>query len=160
MFKKISIILIAILVLAGCSRGKSDNNLTRIDALKAHLVKNYSTLKIDSMVEAYAGLVADPAQQQQIIDDAKAGYAEMQIQDIYLLTGTTAVSNESVIGSLIHFKDTMTLEEARTQLAKDSNFKDQETDIFMNENFAFAVATINGKRVTPKSVIAAFQSFK
>ena len=160
MLKKTSILLIAILLFSGCSQQKSDKGDTGIDSLKAHLVKNYSTLKINSMAEAFAGLASDPVQQQEIIDNAKASYAEMKIQEIYLVTGTTAESNESVIGSLIHFNNTMTLEEAKAELAKDSNFKSQEMDIFMNKNFAFAVATINGKRVTPKSVITAFKSFK
>ncbi len=160
MFKKISIKLVALLVFTGCFQGKSDNNVSPIDTLKAYLVKNYSTLKISPMAEAFAGLVSNPAKQKEIIDKAKASYVEMNIQEIYLLTATNAENNESVIGSLIHFNDSLTLEEAQEQLEKDSNFENQALDIYMNKNFAFVVATINGKRVTPKSIITAFKNFK
>lgn len=160
MLKKISITLFALLFFAGCFQEKSDTKMTPIDTLKAHLVGNYSSLKINPMAETFAGLVADPAERVEVINKAKAGYVKMNIQEIYLLTGTTAESNESVIGSLIHFNDSLTLEEAKEQLAKDSNFKDQALDIHMNKNFAFVVATINGKKVTPKSIITAFENFK
>ena len=152
--------LFALLFIVGCFQEKPDTTIAPVDSLKAHLVKNYSSLKIRSMPEAFAGLVSDPARQKEIIDKARGSYVEMNIQDIYLLTGTTAESNESVIGSLIHFNDSMTLEEAKAQLAKDSNFKNQALDIYMNKNFAFVVATINGKKLTPKSIITAFESFK
>ena len=160
MLKKISITLFALLFFAGCFQGKPDTTMAPIDALKAHMVKNYSSLKISSMAEAFAGLVSEPADQKEIIDKAKASYVGMNIQEIYLLTGPTAESNESVIGSLIHFNDSLTSEAAKMQLAKDSNFKNQALDIYMNKNFAFVVATINGKKVTPKSIITAFENFK
>ncbi len=157
--KRTLIILIAILFFAGCQKGKSDNNAATIDSLKTHMYKSDSTLKINSMVEAFAGLVSDPTQQQEMVDNARAGYANMNIQEIYLVTGATAESNESILGSLIHFNKAMTLDEAKTQLAKDDNFKNQTMDIFMNGNFAFAVSTVNGKRITPESVVTRFQNF-
>ncbi len=160
MLKKMLGLLIALLIFAGCPQGKSEKNVAGIDALKAHLVKNYSSIKINPLAEAFAGLVSDPVQQQEIIDKAKAGYVDMNIQDIYLVSGPTAESNEAVFGSLIHFNNAMTIDEAKAQLAKDSNFKDQEMDIVMNKNFAFAVATMNGKKAAPKSVITAFESYK
>ncbi len=160
MFKKMSIALAALLFFAGCFQEKTDSNVSPIDALKAHLVKNYPKLKINPMALAFAALASDPVQQKKIIDKAKASYAENNIQEIYLLTGITAENNENVIGSLIHFNDSLTLEEAQEQLAKDSNFENQALDIYLNKNFAFVVATINGKKVTPKSVITAFENFK
>ncbi len=158
--KKTSIILISILFLVGCSKEKSDNSPASIDSLKIHMLKSDSTLKINSMVEAFAELVSDPVQQKEMIDKAKAGYAEMNIEGIYLVTGATAESNESILGSLIHFSNAMTLDEAKAQLAKDDNFKGQPMEIYMNRNFAFAVSTINGKIITPKSIITTFQNFK
>lgn len=159
MLKKMCGIFIIVLILSGCFQDKTENALPPIEALKAHLMKNYSSLKISPMAEAFAGLAEDPAQREEIIKNAKAGYTEMKIQEIYLLTGPTAESNESVIGSLIHFNDSLTLEEAKAELAKDSNFKEQALDIYMNKNFAFVIATINGKKVTPQAVIDAFKKF-
>lgn len=160
MLKKMSIALFSLLFVTGCFQEKNDSKVSPIDALKAHLVKNYPTLKINPIALAFAALVSDPAQQKKIIDKAKVSYAENNIQEIYLLTAMTAENNENVIGSLIHFNDSLTLEEAQAQLAKDSNFENQALDIYMNKNFAFVAATINGKRVTPKSVITAFENFK
>ncbi len=158
MLKKMSIIFIAVLLAAGCSKPKQDNS-DNIDALKAHMVKNDQSVKINSMVEAFAGLVADEAQQKEMIDKAKEAYATMNIKEIYLVTGSTAESNEAIIGSLIHFKTAMTIEEAKKQLGKDDQFKNQDMDLVMNGNFAFATSTMNGKKVTPKSIVTAFKAF-
>lgn len=152
-------LMACIIVATGCSKGKTDNS-DNFNALKAHLLNANQTLTINPMAEAFAGLVEDPVEQQKMIDEAKAGYAKINIKNIYLVTGATFESNETVLGSLIHFQSALTLDEAKAQLAKDDKYKNQPMDIYMNGHFAFAVATINGKRVTPESVITAFKNFK
>ncbi|MBU1170144.1 MAG: hypothetical protein KKD44_11325 [Proteobacteria bacterium] len=156
--KKTVLTLLSILCISGCTNVATDNS-DDIDALKAHMIKSDSSIKINPMAETVASLIADPTQQQEMLDEAKARYAQMDIKDIYLVTGATFESNETVIGSLVHFNKKLTLDEAKAQLAKDETFKDQLVGVFMNGNFAFSVATLDGKTVTPKSVITAFTNF-
>ncbi len=157
--KRLSMILIALTFMAGCTKGDA-NKPVGIEALKLHLKKTESTVTLTPMADAFADLVADPAEKQQMLDNAKTSYDLIGVEQMYLVTATTATSNDSLIGSLIEFKMAMTLDEAKAQLAKDENFKDPNIDIFMNGKFAYAVSTMNGKRMTPKSILTAFQNFK
>ena len=159
LFQKMTLTVLAFVWALGCSQVKTDNS-DNIEALTAHLVKLDRTIKVTPMIDAFAGLIQDPEQKKKMIDEAGEGYARMNIKNIYLVTGATAETNETVIGSLIHFKDDLTLDQAKALLAKDENYKKQDLDMVMNGHFAFAVSTINGKTVTPKSVLAAFKDFK
>lgn len=157
--KKMILILMALAWMTGCTKGTVDNS-DNIEALKAHMKKHDQTIRITPMVEAITGLVADEAQKQDIIAKANESYTRLGIKNIYLVTGATAETNETVLGSLIHFTKAMTLEEATALLAQDDNFNGQTQGMVVNGHFAYAVSSIGGKTITPKAVLAAFQNFK
>lgn len=152
-------IFMALACVSGCSKMKAGNSDT-IEALKAHMTRHDKSIRITSMAEAFAGLMTDEAKKQEMMAKINEGYTNMGIHAIYLVTGATAETNETVLGSLIHFNKAMTLSEARALLEQDDTYKGQTQGMIINGHFALAPATADGKTVTPKAVLAAFQDFK
>ncbi len=158
MVKITLITLLSALFIAGCSKTETENKATSVDLLKKHLAKTDPTIKVNPLAETYAGFEKDPARKKAIIEKAKSAYYEMNIKEIFLVTGTVD-GKENVIGSVIQFKKFITPEEAETQLARDSFFKENKVDFIIKDNFALATTTINRKITTPEAIINAFKSY-
>ncbi len=150
------ITLISLVFIAACSKG---NEVATTESLTNHLVKTDPTIKLNPLVEAFSALEKDPEKKKEMIEKAKAHYAKLNVKNMYLVSGSVD-GKENVVGSLIEFTKVLTSEEANAQLSQDSFYKNQEVNLIMNGNFAFSVSEMNGKTMTPDSIIAAFKNFK